>query len=284
LYIIKDRIILSLEQYIEVIFLTDFLHENAKEFFYAGSKTGILLIHGFTGSPSEMRYLGDYLKDKGYTVKGVLLKGHGTTFQDMRKTNYRDWIKSAEQGYLKLAAECDEVFVVGFSMGGALTLHLAQKYDIKGIVSLATPIKILNRQYLIATMAKYLKFAVSKQQKTVMKKDPFIIGYNKTPIKCMLSLLQLINIVKADLHNIEKPILIMQSYGDGTVHPSSANFIYKRIASTDKSIIFLHNSGHIITCDSEKEQVFEEVHSFISKRCSSYIDNHQETYIKTMEV
>jgi carboxylesterase len=87
-----------------------------------------------------------------------------------------------------------------------------------------------------------------------------------------------------DLHKIEKPILIMQSYGDLTVHPSSANFIYKRIGSTDKSIIFLHNCGHVIVCDQEKEQVFEEVHGFISKRCKNEPDNQTVEYIKTMEV
>jgi carboxylesterase len=76
----------------------------------------------------------------------------------------------------------------------------------------------------------------------------------------------------------------MQSYGDGTVHPSSANFIYKRVASTDKSIIFLHKSGHVITCDCEKEQVFDEVHNFINKRCSDNIGSQSEIYVKTMEV
>jgi carboxylesterase len=267
-----------------VIFLTSYLHENAKEFYFPGNKTGILLIHGFTGSPSEMRYMGDYLKDKGFSVKGVLLKGHGTCIEEMRKTNHRDWIKSAELGYGELAEQCDEVFVVGFSMGGAIALHLAQRYDISGIVSLSTPIKILSRQYYIAAIVKYLRLKISKQRRIVTKKDPFIISYDKTPVKCIVSLLQLINLVKTDLHKIEKPILIMQSYGDGTVHPSSANFIYKRIGSTDKSIIFLHKSGHVITCDCEKEQVFEEVNSFISKRCKCYIDNLQTTYSKLMEV
>lgn len=264
--------------------MTDFLHENAKEFYFPGNKTGILLIHGFTGSPSEMRYLGDYLKDKNFTVRGVLLKGHGTSPREMRKTNHRDWIKSAEEGYQELAEKCDEIFVVGFSMGGAIALHLAQKYNIKGIVSLSTPIKILNRQYFIGATVKYLGYIIGVAPKIVKQKDPFIISYDKTPIKCIFSLIQLINIVKSDLHKIEKPILIMQSYGDGTVHPSSANFIYKRIASTDKSIIFLHNSGHVITCGCEKDQVFEEVHNFISKRCNNYNDNTQATYSKMMEV
>lgn len=264
--------------------MANFLHENAKAFYYPGNKTGILLIHGFTGSPSEMRYLGEYLKDKGYTVKGVLLKGHGTSVEDMRKTSHKDWLASAEQGYHELTEECDEIFIVGFSMGGALALHLAQKYDLKGIVSLSTPIKIANRQYYIGTVTKYLKFKMGRPAKLVKLKDPFVIGYNKTPLRCVISLFKLINIVKADLHKIEKPILIMQSYGDGTVHPSSANFIYKRIGSTDKSIIFLHNSGHVITCDCEKEQVFEEVHSFISKRCSCYIEDLNRPNSNTMEV
>lgn len=264
--------------------MINFLHENAKDFYFPGNKTGVLLIHGFTGSPSEMRYLGDYLKDKSFSVRGILLKGHGTSPKEMKKTNYKDWIKSAEQGYSELAESCDEIFVVGFSMGGAIALHLANKYDIKGIVSLSTPIKILNRQYYIAAIVKYLSFAIGKQSKIVKQKDPFIIGYDKTSIKCIISFMQLINMVKLDLHKIEKPILIMQSYGDGTVHPSSANFIYKRVASTDKSIIFLHNSGHVITCDCEKEQVFEEVHNFINKRCSNNIGNQSGMYTKTMEV
>ena len=264
--------------------MTGFLHENARDFYFPGNKTGILLIHGFGGSPSEMRYIGDYLKDKSFSVRGVLLKGHGTSPQEMKKTNHKDWIKSAEQAYLELAEQCNEVFVVGFSMGGVIALHLAQKYDIKGIVSLSTPIKILSRQYYIAALVKYLYFATGKQLNTIKQKDPFIISYDRTPVKCIISLMQLINIVKSDLHKIEKPILIMQSYGDGTVHPSSANFIYKRIGSTDKSIIFLHNSGHIITCDCEKDQVFEEVHNFISKRCKSKTDNPKATYSITMEV
>lgn len=275
---------LRYEQLFEVIFLIKFLHENAKDFYFPGNKTGILLIHGFTGSPSEMRYLGDYLKDKNFSVRGVLLKGHGTSPKEMKKTNYKDWIQSAEQSYLELAELCDEVFIVGFSMGGAIALHLAKKYDVKGIISLSTPMKILNRQYYIGAAVKYLSFAIGKQSKIVKQKDPFIISYDKTSVKCIISFMQLINMVKLDLHKVEKPILIMQSYGDGTVHPSSANFIYTKVASTDKSIIFLHNSGHVITCDSEKEQVFEEVHNFINKRCSYNIGNQPEMHTKTMEV
>lgn len=260
------------------------LHENAREFYFPGNETGILLIHGFTGSPSEIRYLGEFLKEKGFSVKGVLLKGHGTTPQDMKSTNHIDWIKSAEEAYQELALQCEEVFIVGFSMGGAIGLHLSHKYDIKGIISLSTPIKILNRQYYIAMLVKYLKFIMRKEVKPMKQKDPFIISYDKTYIKSIINLLQLINIVKGNLHRMDKPILIMQSYGDGTVHPSSGNFIYKRVASVDKSIVFLHKSGHMITCDCEKDQVFQEVLGFINKRCKTNMASVCSSYSESVEV
>lgn len=264
--------------------MISYLHENAKEFYFQGNGTGILLLHGFTGSPSEMRYLGEYLKDKGFSVKGVLLKGHGTTNKELKQTNHLDWIASCEQGYMELAKSCDEVFVVGFSMGGALALHLSQKYDVKGIICLATPIKLLNKQFYLARLYKHLGTVIKNQLKLVKQKDLFVVGYKPAPVKSIISFFQLIKIVKADLHKIEKPILIMQSYGDGTVNPSSANMIYNRIASTDKSIIFLHKSGHVITCDCEKEQVFEEVHHFLIKRCKQRNQNPFQDYSITMEV
>jgi carboxylesterase len=257
------------------------LHERAREFFFLGNKTGLLLIHGFTGTPHELREMGSYLSSKGFTVKGILLKGHGKSLKEMREANHIDWIELAEQGYQELLRHCDEVFVIGFSMGGVLALHLANKYNVKGVVSLSAPIKVLNGQYCIKALIKYLRPVVSKY---FSFKRSDIIGCDRTPLKCIISLLKLIGIVKSELNMIDKPILIMQSYRDETVHPSSANIIYKRVASRDKSIIFLHNSGHIITCDCEKEQVFNEVYSFISKRCSKRVEDAQDMYSKTMEV
>lgn len=248
------------------------------------NNTGILLIHGFNGSPTDMEYLGDYLKEKGFCISNVLLNGHGTALKDLRYTNHLDWIKSAEEAYQELSKHCEEIFIAGLSMGGAIGLQLAHKYNIKGIISLSTPMKILYKQYCIAFLVKHVRFLAEKEAKAIIQKDSYIISYDRTPLKSLVNLLQLINIVKGSLHNMDKPILIMQSYSDGKVHPSSANFIYKTVASTDKSIIFLHKSGHIITCDCEKEQVFEEVYNFISKRCSTYKESKYSSYSETMEV
>lgn len=237
--------------------------EYAKEFYYEGNNTGVLLIHGFTGTPSEVRVLGEYLRDKGYTVKGILLKGHGTSPEDMKKCSYRDWIRGAVEGYKALKQECDEVFAVGLSMGGLLSLYLARNYDIKGAAVLSAPIRIHGKSAAFAFIERNFRTYILRNPE---KKDINIISYDKSPIKSVHNLFKLIRYVKANLKFIEKPVLIMQSYGDRTVSPLSANIIYNNIGSKDKSIIYLHNSGHIITCDNEKEQVFKEVYGFIKSR------------------
>lgn len=243
--------------------MKDMSSDFAKEFDYKGNKTGVLLIHGFTGTPSEVRYLGEYLSGKGYTVKGVLLKGHGTTPEDMRKCCYRDWISSAIDGYKALKQECDEVFAVGLSMGGLLSLYLARNYDVRGVASLSAPVRILGTSAGIAFIERYFKAYILNKPE---KEDVNVISYDKSPVKSVYELFRLIRYVKSNLGKIEKPILIMQSYGDRTVNPASANIIFNNIGSRDKSIIYLHESGHIVTCDCEKEQVFEEVYAFIRSK------------------
>lgn len=249
--------------------------EFAKEFYFKGNNTGVLLIHGFTGSPAEMRYLGDYLKDKGFTVQSILLKGHGTSLFDMRKTNHKDWLQSALSAYQKLKLTCDEIFVVGFSMGGALALNLAVDCEISGIVSLSTPIKVLKIEICIRRLLQCIKNKFEK--KPAVPDNILLSGYKTAPLSCIKSLFKLIKQVKTNLNKVQVPILIVHSYGDKTANPMSANIIYKKIGSKDKSIIYLHKSGHLVTCECEKEQVFDEVYNFIKRRTKAQL-------MKTMEV
>jgi len=247
--------------------------ENAKEFYYRGNSTGVLLIHGFSGTPSEVRALGEFLRKKGYTVKGILLKGHGTVPKDMKKYGYRDWISGAVEGYKALKQECEEVFAVGLSMGGLLSLYLARNYDIKGAAVLSTPIRIHGKTAALDFFKRNFKAHILGKTE---KKDIDIISYDKSPLKSMRHLFRLIRYIRENLKYIEKPVLIMQSYRDRTVSPLSANIIYNNIGSGDKSIVYLHKSGHIITCDKEKERVFEEVYGFIKARSADKRENREE--------
>jgi len=170
------------------------MHENAKEFYFEGNKVGCLLIHGFTGTPAEMKLLGLYLNEKGYTVKGVLLRGHGTTVEDMEKTNWKDWMVSAENGLIELKKKCEKVAVIGLSMGGIIALNLASKHSLDYVVSISSPIKITNKQAYWAPVMKFFKrYAIRENKKINPEIEDYALVYDKTPIVSVSHLLSLNN-------------------------------------------------------------------------------------------
>lgn len=248
-----------------------------REFYFPGNEVGCLLIHGFTGSPAEMRPLGEVLQEKGYTVLGVRLKGHAETEERMAETGYRDWIKSVEEGYEKLRKKTEKVFVMGLSMGGILALHLARHREVQGVVSLAAPIRVANLLAYLAPVLKYfMKFfppGKEKEDNTGEKmiadtdrdiKSEYIVSYNRVPVNCVHDLLILMDKTRRGLPFVKVPALVVQSRKDNIVRPVSAEIIYRELGSSDKNLVWLEESGHIITADCEREKVFQEVNEFIS--------------------
>ena len=244
------------------------VHRNAQPFFYEGEKAMCLLVHGFTGSPSDMRVLGEYLKEKGFGVSCILLPGHGTSPEDMEKTAWPQWYGAVEDEYLRLKGKYPLVIPIGLSMGGILSLHLAAQHGVPGIVSLSTPIYLGNRKAYLAPLLQFIykyhgKPVAAEQWQKELEEGHFY--YTATPIKPLVSLLALIRMVKKELTLIQAPALIMQSWKDGTVNPRSAQYIYDSLRSDDKELIWLEKSGHVITLGQEREQVFLAVERFIQK-------------------
>ena len=114
---------------------------DPRPFAFEGGKVGVLLIHGFTGAPAEMRPMGKYLAAQGYTVAGPQLAGHGSHWQTLNRMRWQDWVSSASVALTQLQAHCDQVFVGGLSLGGLITLYLgAQHPEIDGLVPMAPAI------------------------------------------------------------------------------------------------------------------------------------------------
>ncbi|SHH37260.1 carboxylesterase [Caloranaerobacter azorensis DSM 13643] len=241
-----------------------YLHDNAKAFYFKGNDIGCLLIHGFTGSPAEMRLLGEFLHKQGYTVKGVLLKGHGTTVEDMEKTTWKDWLSSAETELIDLMHKCNKVVIIGLSMGGIIALNLAERFKIDAVVSIAAPIKIVNKKVYFARIIKYFRKYITKPEGKFEYVKEYCIGYNKTPVSTVPHLLKLIRITKRKLKKVKAPILIIQSKNDKTVKYESAEYILEKVGSPYKKLIYLKESGHLVTLDLEREKVFDEINRFLS--------------------
>lgn len=241
--------------------------KGAEPFVLQGGSHGVLLTHGFTGSPSEMRLLGNFLHMKGFTVLAPRLMGHGSDVKEMEHCLWTDWLQSVEDAYFLLNQLCDKVSVAGLSMGGILSLYLAARHDVANVVSLSAPIYIANKALKILPPKEkcYGKFVPKRRRRFDDEAAPYSINYHHTPAAAVHELLKAIEAAKQSMAKISGRLLVIQSINDHTVQSESANYIYdKAINAAYREKQILHNSGHIVTLDRERQNVFASVFNFLS--------------------
>ena len=231
----------------------------------ADGQMACYIIHGFTGSTYEMQELGKYMASQGITAVADILPGHGTSPKDCNTKIYQDWIDSVREGYDRLSAEKEEVFVVGFSMGGALTLNLAMERDLPGIVLYAPIIKHKKwTVYLTPFVAPFKEFEDKKQfYKNDKIKPQTFYGYSVYPMKAAAEVVKLTWRVRMKLGQVTCPTLIMHSKADITVSYENGQYVYNWIKSEDKQLISYDNSPHALMAGCDKETVWKETAKFI---------------------
>lgn len=235
-------------------------------FLKSGGSSGVLLIHGFTGLPAELFLLGQSLNRAGFNVLCPRLAGHGTSEQDLMRTNKNDWFNSVLDGFFILRGVCDKIFVIGHSMGGLLTLKLASERNVAKVVTLAAPIFIDESRGLRNLPPR--EFCSDACIPTPRKKLADVLPevnnvYDKTPLISVHELVDLIDDVKKILPNVNTPILIMHGEEDHTAQPRSARFIMDNIGSAVKKIITVPNAGHLMPFAEGRDFVFEQTLNFL---------------------
>lgn len=243
---------------------------ETQPFFFEGGPAGCLLVHGFTGSPPEMEYLGRALHAKGMTVSGVQLAGHGTTVEAMRGTGWRDWYSSAEAGLAALRARCEEVFVAGLSMGGALTLLLCARHggEITAAAAMAPAAVIKDwRIHLAKPFSVVMPYITPPDQNDLTDQAAVdtMSSYKRVPARCLGELLQLTKEVQKSLPSITIPLLALQGMKDLTLWTGNAQYVYEHVSSKEKELLRFENSGHGVTVDVEKDAVAESVYAHFRK-------------------
>ena len=244
--------------------------ENKKvaPFYLNGGSTGILLIHGFTGAPPEMRLVGDYLHQRKMTVSAPLLPGHGTVVEEMNQYQWTDWVAYAKQRLTELKSACDTVFVGGLSLGSLITLNLAaDDGDLAGAVLFAPSIKLTSRLIHLTPILKYFIQKVKKpvDQYANQVADRQEWTYNERPMAGAHELLKIIRHARTLLSGVTCPLFIVDGAKDEIIDPACARFIYDRVASSEKEILTLPESGHCLTIDGEWEAAAEGTYRFIEK-------------------
>ena len=235
--------------------------EGAEPFYFEGNRVGILISHGFTGSTQSMRPLGEAYAAAGYTVCGPRLKGHGTHYEDMEQTTYHDWVASIEEGYQWLEQRCDTIFVTGLSMGGTLTLYMAETHsEVRGIILINPAIDIPAMDPVRQLEEVRFLDAIGSDIKKPGIKE---LAYEKTPVQSIKELLTFMNEVKANLSQISCPTLILVSDEDHVVPPDNSQTIYHAIGSERKEISQLKESYHVATLDNDQPIIIKNTLNFI---------------------
>lgn len=238
---------------------------GAEPFFLPGGKHGVIVVHGFTGSPSEMRPLGEYLQAQGFTVLGPRLDGHGTQVNELLSTQWPQWYRGVEDAYYLLQGCCQTISVIGLSMGGLLALKLGLEYPVSQVVALSTPIFIADKRLPLLPLYRLVRRYMPKTRRRYDAGDKYSIGYDQTPLASLSSLLQLIKHVGKRLPQLTVPLLVAQSRSEHTVLPQSAQYIMDHAGSRVKELVWLERSGHIVTLDIEREMLFAKIAAFLKE-------------------
>lgn len=232
-----------------------------------GRGIGVLLSHGFTGSPFSIRPWGESLATRGYAVEVPRLPGHGSTWRELNRTSWQDWYDEITRAFDKLRAENDAVVVGGLSMGGGLVLRLAadRAEEIAGIVVINPAINIDRRDVKLLPLLKHLVPSFPGIVNDIKKPGMDEHGYPRTPLRAADSMLKGYAAVRHDLARITAPMLVFRSAEDHVVDPSSARIIASSISSRDYEERMLENSYHVATLDNDAEAVFAESADFVAR-------------------
>ena len=226
---------------------------------------GVLLVHGYTGSPASMRPWAEYLNQKGFTVRVPLLPGHGTKPEDLNEVKWEEWPAKVEAELAELFKTCSKVFICGLSMGGGTTLNVATRYSnrINGII-------LVNPMIHVAMVSPQLAFVLSRFQKMRKSvgddiKRPGISewGYDALPTRGIHQLLIMLKYTRARLHDVTVPMQLFHSVDDHTLPVSNTEIIMRGVGSRIKQRIELTNSYHVATLDYDAEIIFENSKIFI---------------------
>ncbi|MDX2201663.1 MAG: alpha/beta fold hydrolase [Hyphomicrobiaceae bacterium] len=254
--------------------------------FYEGGRIGVLLIHGLSGTPVEMRFIANGMAREGYTVSCPQLAGHCETIEQLRASSWQDWYASTERALLELSARCDQVFVAGLSMGGLLALRLAALHPdrVTGAMVFAPTLWLdgwgvpwygrlfqLVRQKWAADLMHFTErppYGIKDHRlraliaEALHSGDPSKAGFFSVPGGPMIELRWLVDDLRKRLADIKQPVLILHPREDDRASLANTTYLQRHLGGRVETTI-LEDSYHVVTLDKQRDVVLQKSVSFV---------------------
>ncbi|MBA2389175.1 MAG: alpha/beta fold hydrolase [Geodermatophilaceae bacterium] len=247
---------------------------GAEPFHHEGGPVGVLLCHGFTGSPQSLRPWGDHLAANGFSVACPRLPGHGTRWQDMNDTRWPDWYAEVDRALSALRARCDEVFLGGLSMGGTLAIRLAEQHGaaVSGLILVNPSLGTDRWDVKLLPVLKRVLGSRPGVANDIKKAGSREVAYDRLPLKAAHSLQEFWATTRADLADVDQPILLFRSREDHVVEPLSGRLLIEGVHSSDVEERLLEDSYHVATLDNDAPAIFEASVAWIHAHSRRTVD------------
>jgi len=238
------------------------VREGAEPFSLGGGHVGVLMIHGFTGSPASMRPIGEWLAANGVAVEGVRLPGHGTNTDDLRTRRWAEWMGEAERGLDDIRARCRTVVVFAQSMGGSIALLLASSrpQEVDGL-ALANPY-VFDARLLVAPVGRLVLRDKKGVANDIAKPGQEENGDDRMPLQAVVEMAALLRRARRALPSLRQPIVVFKSATDHVIPRSNAAKVLERIGSERTELVPCPRSYHVVTLDHDAPLVRERILSF----------------------
>lgn len=239
-------------------------HLPGGSFFWKAGPVGVLLCHGYTATTAEVRLLARRLHEQGYTVAGPLLPGHGATPQVMNRCRWQDWAAGLESAYQELAADCEQVFVGGESMGALLAIYVGSQHPkVAGLLTYCPALRIPRRSAFLARLLWRVVPQVNKKNIATLNQN--WQGYPVNPVPALIQLMRLQREIDRRLPRLEPPLLVVQGRHDTDIDLRGVELLYKRAGSKTKALRWMEHSAHLVLLEDELEQVVELTVDFMEQ-------------------
>jgi carboxylesterase len=231
---------------------------GAEPFHHDGDRTGVLLCHGFTGSPQSLRPWAEFLAGAGLTVSLPRLPGHGTTWQEMATTRWEDWYAEVDRVLDELRASTDEIFVMGLSMGGCLALRLAELHGsaVSGLVLVNPSLTAETKLFALAPVMKLFIPSLKGIASDIKKPGVTEVGYDRVPVKAAATLPGLWKTTTSHLDQVTQPVLVYKSTVDHVCGPANVEILRRALPASQLQVRECPDSYHVATLDNDADAIF----------------------------